>query len=215
MTTTEFKLGETLRGPEDLDLLWINLGVSPLYDLGAGMIVYTHHSIVSFVIGRVHDEQSRAKLAKEIARISPRIGKLLVIEVDDKAWEDISAASEWDGDQVPESMEVPVLDVQGQPYGKIRMNSIGELNDACEHGMAVRMPVLAYELREGNFFSTWQIDEKRHRLVFRALADFDREAGGVLFERTTVGFENSEEPVVMDLRYNELIYLLPSFEPKD
>lgn len=209
MSENIWKLGPAFRGVEDLDHLWIDLGAEALYEICAGRTIYARHRIVEFFIGAGNNETEKAALLN-IAQKTANHDVTLVIPIDMKTWDAIDSASGWVDDRTPMYVKVPVLDIKGEPFGELRMNSIDGTFVSSDQGPRSQVPVLAKSMVAGEFMSCHLVNESRQRLIFEVVDKYRKAAGGIKVRQVVGEGQERPEPQIIDVRPNELVYFVDS-----
>lgn len=206
MSENIWKLGPAFRGPEDLAHLWIDLGAEPLYEISAGKTVYARHRIVEFFIGPGSTEAERASLLA-IAQNDRSHDVTLVIPIDEKTWDAIDEASDWVGNR-PQFVTVPVLDINGEPFGELRMNSIDGCGTGTDLGLRWQIPVLVKDMNVGEQMTCHLVNDNRQRLVFEVVRKYRKSDGGIMLQQIVEDEQERPEPQLLNVRPNEIVYFV-------
>lgn len=205
MSEKPWLLGETFRGPEDLQHLWIDLGAEPLYTLLDKVTIYARHRLCEFFIALVENDADRESVLN-IAQTTRGHDVTMVIPIDRKTFDRIDEASGWVGPSEPDFVKVPVIDVFGGPVGEIRMNSIDGTYVSSDVGPRSQVPVLARTVEPKEFITCHLVNENRQRYVYEVIKRYAKSRGGITVQRILDAEGGRGETEILDVRPNEIIY---------
>jgi hypothetical protein len=189
-----------------LENIWFDLEGQPFLDLTKGKTLQgvVAKPRVCFVLGgpeveldALIEEASLARMRHDALAVVVSLGRDDIDGVD--------RACSWD-DEKPRTWPVPVLDLDRNEIGNVRISSVGGTENPNEHGYLPWFTTVARVIHKNDLFMVSETNEEGLPLVYRALAEYDRRKDRVLFERTTPGIDQPAKQY-MELPPNQLVFV--------